>query len=97
MKPENLIPIDQFCNSYKIEISFLQALNEVGLVEIYRTEKNAFLEEEQIGSLEKMVRLHHDLGVNVEGIDIITNLLHRIEEMELRMLQIKNRLRIYED
>ena len=46
--------------------------------------------------LEKLVRLHYHLDINVEGIDAITNLLQRMANMHHEILQLKSRLQLYE-
>ncbi|MDO9136514.1 MAG: chaperone modulator CbpM [Lutibacter sp.] len=44
-----------------------------------------------------MIRMHLDLNINIEGIDIAFNLLQKIDELENELISIKNRLRIYEN
>lgn len=96
MDTRNLIPIKQFCERYEIEFSFINSLNEYGLIEITYIEKDQFIELEKINEVEKMIRLYHELGVNLEGIDIITNLLKRIENLQNEINTIQNKLNIYE-
>jgi hypothetical protein len=47
--------------------------------------------------LEKMVRLHHDLDINIAGIEAIAHLLERLEYLQDEMRTLKNRLRLYEE
>ncbi|MCK5638854.1 MAG: chaperone modulator CbpM [Flavobacteriaceae bacterium] len=97
MKASNLIPIKQFCERYEIEFSFIDSLNDYGLIEITYIEKDQFIEIEKIHKVEKLIRLHDELGVNFEGIDIITNLMQKIEDLQNEINSIQNRLNIYED
>ncbi len=97
MKASNLIPIEQFCERYEIEFSFIDSLNDYGLIEITYIEKDQFIEIEKIHKVEKLIRLHDELGVNFEGIDIITNLMQKIEDLQNEINSIQNRLNIYED
>lgn len=96
MATENLIPVSEFCTIHKIEISFIHSLNEYGLIEIISQEETAYIHHEQISQLEKMMRLHYDLDINLEGIDAIAHLLKRVENMNEEMVSLKNRLRLYE-
>ncbi len=96
MDTRNLIPVQQFCEIYEIEFSFINSLNDYGLIEITFIEKDQFIEIEKIKELEKMIRLHEELGVNIEGIDIITNLIDRIENLQTKINSIQNQLKIYE-
>jgi len=40
--------------------------------------------------LEKFVRMHYDLDINVEGIETINYLLQKIEEMQMEILRLRN-------
>lgn len=96
MNTKNLIPISQFCEKYELEFSFIDSLNEFGLIEIIYIDKDQFIAIEKIHQVEKIIRLHDELGVNLEGIDIITNLIQRIELLQEEVYRIQNRLRVYE-
>jgi hypothetical protein len=76
MKTEHLIPVDQFCSHYNIEFSFIDSLHEYGLVQLTKVEETRYIYMEQIGELERMMRLHYDLDINIEGIDAIFQLLN---------------------
>lgn len=96
MTTAHLIPANQFCEQYQIDISFIQALNESGLIQITTIEQTTFIPEDHLADLEKMIRLHYDLDINVAGIEAISHLLKRVEEMQHQMTQLQNRLRLYE-
>ncbi len=97
MNTKDLIPIAQFCEIYKIEFSFINSLNDFGLIELTYVDKDEFIALEKIQEIEKIIRLHDDLGVNFEGIDIITNLMQKIDTLQKRLNTIENQLNIYED
>ncbi len=97
MNIENFIPINTICTSYQIEISFLNELNDIGLVEINVVEETSYIHEDQIRAIEKMIRLHHDLHVNIEGIDVVFNLLNKIDALQKELIATKKRLKRYED
>ncbi len=97
MKLENLISIQTICNNYNIEFSFINSLNEYSLIEITTIDKIQYLPKNKINEIEKMVRLHHDLDINMEGIDVISNLLERINTLHSEIDFLKNRLDFYED
>lgn len=97
MNTKDLIPIEQFCKIYEIEFSFINSLNDFGLIELTYIDKNEFIALEKIQVIEKIIRLHNDLGVNFEGIDIITNLMQKIDTLQKRLNTIENQLNIYED
>jgi len=92
MKSDKLIPVDQFCKLYEIEFSFVTALEEHGLIEMISMEQVRYLDIKHLRSIEKMIRLHHDLDINPEGIDVVFHLLDRIEKLETELTNLRNQL-----
>ncbi|MBK6338750.1 MAG: hypothetical protein IPN93_15995 [Bacteroidetes bacterium] len=43
-----------------------------------------------------MIRIHYELNINLEGIDAIFHLLNRIENLELELLTVKNKLQAFD-
>lgn len=96
MKTAEVIATKVFCESHQIELSFIQSLHESGLIEIIMMEESTFVPADQLEQLEKIVRLYFEMGINVEGIETIANLLQRITDMQKEITILKNRLRLYE-
>lgn len=97
MSINELIPISQLCEHYEVEMSFFIKLNELGLIEISIQEQSHYLHSDKIGDLEKMIRMHHELHINFEGIDAVLNLLNKIDRLQAELNHTKNKLRLYED
>lgn len=96
METKNLILIDHFCSNHNIEFSFINSLHEFGLIEIIYHEENKYLSEEQLSDVEKMMRMHYDLEINMEGIDAISHLLKRINHLQQELIITQNKLRLFE-
>jgi hypothetical protein len=96
MNSEQLIPTEQFCTHYSVTASFVTELNEIGLIETVTIDETNFIQIPQVTKIERMIRLHEDLNINIEGIHAIDVLLERIDSIQQEMLAIKNRLRLYE-
>ena len=96
MQTKNLIPIDDFCTHHNIEISFISSLQQTGLIETTIIKDTGFIDSAQLRQLEKIVRLHYELDINLEGIETITHLLQRIISLQEDNIALKNRLRLYE-
>ena len=97
METKNLISIQQFCKHYNVPITFIKALNEYELVEIIVTKHENYLKVTQLQEVEKMMRLHYDLEINLEGIDAIYNLLKQVESLQDEIVLLKNKLNFYEN
>lgn len=92
----NLIPLQHICTHYQAEVSFIHSLQDFGLVEIVSEEETFFIQEEQVKEIERMIHLHYDLNINIEGIDVIANLLQKMEDLNHEMVLLKNKLSRYE-
>lgn len=97
MQQEELISASEFCIHHNIELSFIHALREYGLIETVFIEENIFLRRDELDSLEKIVRLHYDLDINLEGIQTIKHLLHRIQTLQEQINRLTNSLKAYDD
>ncbi|MFV5695842.1 chaperone modulator CbpM [Flavobacterium sp. LB3P122] len=96
MNIENLIPLPKLSIHYKVEIAFFDNLSEMGLLEIKTIEETQYIHADSIFEIEKIIRMHQELDVNIEGIDVVFNLLQKIEDLQNELITIKNRLRLYE-
>ena len=97
MNEKPLISTQTLCSQYNIEISFVDALNKMGLIQIEIIEQKQFIHHDQIGDLEKIIRLHNELNVNLEGIDVVFNLLEKERELRNELNALRNRLSLYEN
>ena len=97
METNDLILVTQFCSHQEVEVSFIDALHEFGLIEVVVAADHKYLPQNQLGDVEKMIRLHYELDINLEGIDVIANLLNRITDLQTELLAAKNKLKLYEE
>jgi hypothetical protein len=96
MQTEEMIPASECCIHYHIEPSFIDSLRDAGLIEILIVEEKIYVPNNQLSQLEKLVRLYYELDINLEGIETITYLLQRMNDMQKQITQLSNRLSIYE-
>ena len=96
MANEKYILLQTFCEYAHIEDSFVLSLHEYGLITFEQKQDAYFIDEEDISEIEKMFRLHTDLGINLEGLDAIKQMLDRMHRLESEMDSLRKRLRLYE-
>ena len=94
MENDELIPAKDFCIYHNIEYSFISSLENSGLISITSIEQSSFIPADEIQKLEKFIRLHYDLDINLEGIETINHLLEKIEEMQKEILNLRNRIEL---
>jgi hypothetical protein len=91
------IPINELCERYEIEVSFIRELGDFGLIRIvqdpdgYR-ESGECIDHDTLADVERMIRLHYDLDINLAGIEAIHHLLERVRNMQRELTELKNRL-----
>jgi len=96
METEDLISITRFCEYHQVEFSFVNALREFGLVSFVNVEEINYIPLEEVRNIEKMIRLHYELDINIEGIEAISHLLNRVNTLQAELNQLRNRLEFYE-
>ncbi|MFD2938047.1 chaperone modulator CbpM [Spirosoma flavum] len=95
MQPNNLIPVSEFCVYHHIEITFVHSLEQRGLVETITIERSVYVQPEQLARLEKLVRLHQELAIHPDDLDVVTDLLDRVEGLQHQVTQLQNQLVFY--
>lgn len=93
---EQLFSISEYCVVHNIDPSFINSLENEGLITITFTNEQKFIEEEQLRELETFTRWHHDLGINIEGIDALHNMLEKLRQVQDEIHELRLRLSQYE-
>jgi len=97
MENTEMIMLDEFCASHHVEVSFIHSLEETGLIETVAVNQALYIVSDDLPKLEQITRLHQDLNINPEGIDAVNHLLRHIEAMKQEIVQLRNRIRFYEE
>lgn len=96
METQELIIVDIFCKEYQIEINLIDDLEAFGLIETIVKQEQKFVAKSQLATLEKIIRLHNELNINKEGIEIILNLLEKEKQLLTEIKYLKSKLGLYE-
>ena len=91
-----MIVLDEFCANHHVEVSFVRSLEEYGLLQTIIVNETLCVAGNELPKLEQILRLYRELNINSEGIDVVINLLQRIESMQNEMNELKNKLNFYE-
>ena len=90
MTTEELIPIKDFCFYHHVEISFINTLQDSGLIHTRSVEQEPYIDADDLRKLEKYIRLHYDLDINIEGIETIDYLLQKVESLQREIIALRN-------
>ncbi len=91
MANKNLIAAAEFCTWHQVDYTFISSLQNAGLITIEIVDKEPYVQESELNKLEKMIRLYNDLEINLAGIEAITHLLERVENMQEELRVLRNR------
>ena len=89
-----LIIVSEYCHKCHIEPSFIEMLEEGGLINVHTEGGEHYLLLSELPNVERYSRMYYDLSINMEGIDAIHHLLERMEDMrhEIRASVFSGRL-----
>lgn len=96
MNTQQLIATKDLCRIYQVEISFFHELQESGILNLVKDQDDEFIDEEELEDAERMIRLHKDLALNTEGLEVIAHLLQRMKHLQSELIHLQNKLRFFE-
>ena len=91
----DLIIVREYCQKSHVGPSFIVSLEEDGLIDIRVVDGERYLLESQLQDLERFIRWHEDLSVNIEGIGVIHELMGRLHEMQHELDQLRREVRVF--
>ena len=96
MSFDQLIPAGEFCTFHHVELSFLRSLHDSGLIALTVRNEVAYLDPDQLPTVEKFARWHYELSINAEGIEALSHVLDRVDRLMAENNRLRSRLRWYE-
>ncbi|WP_316827363.1 chaperone modulator CbpM [Pedobacter miscanthi] len=91
----NLIPVEDICAYHRVEINFIQSLEDFGLIHTTIKKQSVFLPVDELSKLERYLRLSQDLEINLEGIHAVSLLLNQLQHMQEEITTLRNELNYY--
>jgi hypothetical protein len=79
-----------------MDYTFLEALITRELIAFEKESNEYYILMDEVGEIEKMHRLHKDLGVNADGLGVVNEMLDRISGMEKEIRYLRQKLDVYE-
>ncbi|MCB9189135.1 MAG: hypothetical protein H6599_07610 [Flavobacteriales bacterium] len=89
MESTSLIAIEEICSGHEIEHTMILAMKEFGLIEFV---KEGYVDSASLPRIEKIIRFHSELEINFEGIEVILNLLEKMDRMNNELIDLRNKL-----
>ncbi len=88
---------EELVRIYNIEITFFNDLVDYGLLNIQIENEVHYLMYEDLPDLEKFANWHYDLEINLPGLEVIHNMLKKLEALKRRNRELMNKLSAISD
>jgi hypothetical protein len=95
MEIEKYFLVNQFCVSHEVEYAFIESLDQIGFIEIHQFENKDYIHLERLPILEKAIRLTQDLSLDINELEIILDLLEKIETLQEENKMLKSKIEMY--
>lgn len=96
METNKLVLVEKCCSNLEVEFSFIDSLNDSGLIELIVLDDKKYISIEHLKRLERAIHFHYELNINIEGIDVIHNLLDQIDDLQEELRVTKNKLKFFD-
>ncbi|MFA5620590.1 MAG: chaperone modulator CbpM [Weeksellaceae bacterium] len=97
MKIDKLILISELRRHYKLSETFFEEVEYFELMQIQNISNQKYILKKELRQLEKIIRLHDDLEINMQGIDVIMHLTDRINVLKQELQEMKRQLALHEN
>lgn len=86
-----------FSSQFHIQPSFVYELHNRGLIELQKEADEFYILEDQLDKLEHLTRLHCDFDINAAGLEVVEDLLSKMEEMQEKMRFLESKVSLLRD
>lgn len=88
---------EELVKIYDIEITFFDELVDVGLLKVETENEIRYLLYEDLPVFEKFTNWHYDLEINLPGLEVISEMLRKMEDLKQRNRDLMNKLSAISD
>lgn len=85
---------EELVKIYNVEITFFDELVDSGLLNIQTENEIRYLMYEDLPNFEKFTNWHYDLDINLPGLEVIHEMLKKMEVLKQRNRELMNRLSV---
>ena len=80
-----LIPVKDFCEFHQVERTFVFNLEEMGVIQFVVEKEIPHIPYEMVFRVERLMRIQRDFEVRIQDLDLIDELLTKIDELERKL------------
>ncbi len=83
---------EELVKIYNIEVTFFDELVDSGLLKIQTENEIRYLMYEDLPSFERFANWHYDLEINLPGLEVIHEMLKKMEDLKQKNRELMNKL-----
>lgn len=83
---------EELVKIYNIEVTFFDELVDSGLLHIQTENEIRYLRYEDLPSFERFANWHYDLEINLPGLEVIHDMLNKMEDLKQKNRELMNKL-----
>ncbi|WP_223605946.1 chaperone modulator CbpM [Chryseobacterium sp. OSA05B] len=88
---------EELVKIYNIEITFFDELVDVGLLNVETENEIRYLLYEDLPVFERFTNWYYDLEINLPGLEVISDMLRKMEDLKRRNRDLMNKLSAIND
>lgn len=92
---ENRLLYSECIRLYEVEETFIDSLQQSGLIHIVSQDDEKFIEYEDLSDLEQFVRWYYEMDINVEGIEALYHMIGRVKKLQSEIERLRTELQFY--
>ncbi|AYM99839.1 chaperone modulator CbpM [Chryseobacterium sp. C-71] len=83
---------EELVKIYNVEITFFDELVDYGLLRVETEDNIRYLIYEDLHVFEKFTNWHYDLEINLPGLEVIHDMLSKMEDLKRKNRELMNKL-----
>lgn len=83
---------EELVKIYNIEITFFDELVDCGLLKVQTENNTQYLMYEDLSAFERFANWYYDLEINLPGLEVIHNMLQKMEALKQKNRDLMNKL-----
>jgi len=88
---------EELVKIYNIEITFFDELVDFGLLSVQTEDERRYLLYEDLPVFEKFANWHYDLEINLPGLEVIHDMLTKMNDLKQKNRELMNKLSAISD
>ncbi|KQT21606.1 MerR family transcriptional regulator [Chryseobacterium sp. Leaf405] len=88
---------EELVKIYKIEVTFFDELVNSGLLNIQTENEIRYLMYEDLPNFERFTNWHYDLEINLPGLEVIHEMLQKMNDLRQKNRELMNKLSAIND